>query len=299
MTLKVRADWQPVPNRKLRFWVRTAGSVAPELHPANCPQLKPAEMIHVRRLTKSYADAESRQRPAVDGISFDAMPGRVFGLLGPNGAGKTTTLRILGTVLKPTSGTAIVNGFNVVDHPEHVRRQMGYVSVNTAIYDRMTAWEMVYFFGRLNQIDDGLLRQQIDWLFERLQMTAMRDTLGSRMSTGMKQKVSIARALIHDPPVLVFDEATSGLDVLAARELFRTVEDMKSRGKCIVYSSHIMSEVERLCDRVAIMLGGRVVAQGTVPELLETWGQRNLEDVFYAIADQPELAREIACGGVR
>ncbi len=245
-------------------------------------------MIHVRRLSKFYKDGENCPRPAVDGISFDAMPGKVFGLLGPNGAGKTTTLRILGTVLKPTSGTAVVNGFDVVEFPEHVRRQLGFVSVNTAIYDRMTAWEMVYLFGRLNQIDDTILRSQIDWLFGRLKMTDMRDTLCSRMSTGMKQKVSIARALIHDPPVLVFDEATSGLDVLAARELFRTVEDMKNRGKCVVYSSHIMSEVERLCDSVAIMLDGRIVATGTCEELRDQWKQKNLEDVFYSVVDHAE-----------
>jgi len=259
--------------------------------PAKCLQNTQAPtkhdfMIHVRRLTKTYQDGDNRPRPAVDGISFDAMPGKVFGLLGPNGAGKTTTLRILGTVLKPTSGTAVVNGFDVVGYPEHVRRQIGFVSVNTAIYDRMTAWEMVYLFGRLNQIDDAVLRTQIDWLFGRLQMTDMRDTLCSRMSTGMKQKVSIARALIHDPPVLVFDEATSGLDVLAARELYRTVEDMKNRGKCVVYSSHIMSEVERLCDSIAIMLEGRIVATGTCEELRDQWHQKNLEDVFYSIVDQ-------------
>lgn len=250
-------------------------------------------MIHVRRLTKTYHDQDGSETRAVNQISFDAMPGRVFGLLGPNGAGKTTTLRILGTVLKPTSGSAIVNGFDVLANPEQVRRQIGFVSVNTAVYDRMTAWETVYLFGRLNQMEDRFLREQIDRLFDRLKMGPMRDTLCSRMSTGMKQKVSIARALIHDPPVLVFDEATSGLDVLAARELYRTVEELKARGKCIVYSSHIMSEIERLCDTVSIMLDGRIVTSGSSAELLERFGQKNLEETFYRVVDLAETDRPL------
>jgi sodium transport system ATP-binding protein len=245
-------------------------------------------MIHVRQLTKAYDDAGTAPRPAVDRISFDALPGQIYGLLGPNGAGKTTTLRILSTILRATSGTVVVNGLDATAHPELVRRQIGFVSVNTAIYDRMTAWEMVHFFGRLNQMPAELLVPRIEWLFERLKMTGMRDQLGSRMSTGMKQKVSIARALVHDPPVLVFDEPTSGLDVLAARELFRTIEDMKRQGKCIVYSSHIMSEVDRLCDAVAIMLGGRIVAHGSPKALREEFAQPALEDVFYHLIDTAE-----------
>ena len=153
------------------------------------------------------------------GLSFDACPGEIYGLLGPNGAGKTTALRILSTVLRPSGGTATVNGSNVVTQPSRVRRQIGFVSTNTAVYDRMTASEMVEYFGRLYGLEGDLLQQRMDELFQRLQMNEIRDTLGAKMSTGMKQKVSIARALVHDPPVIIFDEATVGLDVLVARSL--------------------------------------------------------------------------------
>lgn len=238
-------------------------------------------MIHVRRLTKVYKELADGDFTALAGISFDAMPGQIFGLLGPNGAGKTTALRILSTVLKPTSGTAIINGHDLVHEPEAVRRQIGFVSVNTAIYDRLTAWEMVRLFGQLNGMSEESLTLRMEHLFERFQMNNLRNTLGSKMSTGMKQKVSIARALIHDPPVLVFDEATSGLDILVAREVLRTIEQLRDMGKCILYSSHIMTEVKRLCDRIAILNRGRILAQGTLEELIEQSGQHDVEELFY------------------
>ena len=176
-------------------------------------------MIHVRQLIKTYPDLQQGQFVAVDGVSFDAMPGQVFGLLGPNGAGKTTVLRILSTVLKPTSGKVTINGYDVVEQAEQVRRQIGFVSSNTGIYDRMSGWELVEFFGQLYGMPMDLLHTRMEMLFERFQMNSFRDVPCSHMSTGMKQKVSIARAMIHDPPILVFDEATSGLDILAAREV--------------------------------------------------------------------------------
>ena len=233
-------------------------------------------MIHVRQLRKSYREL---QEPfiALDSISFDAMAGQIMGLLGPNGAGKTTCLRILSTVLKPTGGQAIVNGFDVVKDDEKVRHQIGFVSVNTAIYDRMTAWEMVEYFGRLYGMSVEQLQIRMEAVFERFQMNEIRNTLGSKMSTGMKQKVSIARAIIHDPPVLIFDEATSGLDILVAREVLNVVEQLRDNGKCIVYSSHIMSEVSRLCDRIAVMNRGQILAQGTIQELSEQNGEDDLE----------------------
>ncbi len=240
-------------------------------------------MIHVRQLTKQYSEIQSGTFTAVDRISFDAMPGQIFGLLGPNGAGKTTALRLLSTVLKPTSGTAIINGFDVVAQPDQVRHQIGFVSTNTAIYDRMTAWEMVQYFGRLYGMNEETLNQRMEHLFERFQMNNIRDLLGSKMSTGMKQKVSIARAMIHNPPVLILDEATSGLDILVAREVLRTVEQVREQGMCVVYSSHIMTEVQRLCDRIAIMNRGRILAQGTISELAETHQESNLEELFYQL----------------
>ncbi len=243
-------------------------------------------MIHVRKLTKCYSDLQSGGFTALDGISFDAMPGQIYGLLGPNGAGKTTALRILSTVLRPTSGTAIVNGYDVVAAPEQVRRQIGFVSTNTAIYDRMTAWEMVQYFGQLYGLEVDCLHRRMELLFDRFQMNNIRDMLGSKMSTGMKQKVSIVRAMIHDPPVLIFDEATSGLDILAAREVLKTVEQVRDHGKCVIFSSHIMTEVSRLCDRIAIMNRGTILAEGTIDELSQQYDETDLEELFFQLISQ-------------
>jgi sodium transport system ATP-binding protein len=162
-----------------------------------------------------------------------------------------------------------------------VRRHIGFMSANTAVYDRMTAWEMVEYFGRLYGMEEGRLRERMEHLFERLQMQEIRDLLGAKMSTGMKQKVSIARAIVHDPPVLIFDEATNGLDVLVARSLLEAVAELRAQGKCIVFSTHIMREAERLCDRIAIVHHGRLLAEGTLPELRERHGQADLEEIFF------------------
>ncbi|MEN0110015.1 MAG: ATP-binding cassette domain-containing protein, partial [Planctomycetota bacterium] len=174
-------------------------------------------MVEVASLTKSYPDLQRGRVVAVDRLSFQAYAGEVFGLLGPNGAGKTTALRILTTLLKPTSGVALVNGFDCVRQAELVRNQIGFISVSTSVYDRMTAWEFVEYFGRLHGIGRVPLRERMEALFDKLGMNDLRDTLGVKMSTGMKQKTSIARALVHDPPVIIFDEATNGLDAFAAR----------------------------------------------------------------------------------
>lgn len=245
-------------------------------------------MIHVRGLTKSYTDVKLGERLALDGVSFDALAGQVFGLLGPNGAGKTTALRILSTLLRPTAGAATVNGYDVVMHPTLVRQQIGFVSTNTAVYDRMTAWEMVEYFGRLNGLDGERLRGNMEGLFERLKMRETRDVLGAKMSTGMKQKVSIARALVHDPPVLIFDEATVGLDVLVARSLLDSVRQLRDLGKCVVFSTHIMTEVERLCDRIAIMYRGRFLSEGSLAELRERHGEERLEELFFQLISRRE-----------
>jgi sodium transport system ATP-binding protein len=240
-------------------------------------------MIHVRDLIKSYSDLRRGEFIAVNGISFDAKPGEIYGLLGPNGAGKTTVLRILSTVLRPTSGTALVNGDDVVTQPASVRRQIGFVSTNTAVYDRMTAGEMVEYFGRLYGISREALGPRIEELFRRLKMEEIRDLLGAKMSTGMKQKVSIARALVHDPPVLIFDEATVGLDVLVARSLLKIVCELRDQGKCIIFSTHIMREAEKLCDRIAIMHRGQFLSEGTLGELRERHGEADLEELFFRL----------------
>ncbi len=240
-------------------------------------------MIHVHQLTKSYADLRRGSFEALKGISFDAHAGQIFALLGPNGAGKTTALRILSTVLRPTSGTVRVNGYDVVTQPSLVRHQIGYMSAGTGVYDRMTAWELVEYFGRLYGIADDELKEHMEDIFGRLQMNDFRDLLGAKMSTGMKQKVSIARAIVHDPPVLIFDEATAGLDVLVARALLKTVAELRDMGKCIVFSTHIMREVEKLCDQVAIIHRGQVLAGGSLDELRELHHENDLEELFYQL----------------
>lgn len=245
-------------------------------------------MITVERLTKRFADMRTGAFTALDNVSFQVQPGEILGLLGPNGAGKTTCLRILSTVLKPTSGSAIVAGYDVAQHPEEVRARIGFMSNNTGIYDRMTAGEMVEHFGRLYGISEDALQDRIQHLFERLQMTDIRDVLGSKMSTGMRQKVSIARTIIHDPPVLIFDEPTSGLDVLVARKVIDEVRDLRDQGKCIIYSTHIMREVEKLCHRIAIIYRGHILAIGSVQELSDRYHESDMEELFFKLIDQHE-----------
>ncbi|RLS80594.1 MAG: ATP-binding cassette domain-containing protein [Planctomycetota bacterium] len=247
-------------------------------------------MITVENLTKQFADLRSGPFTALDHVSFQVKPGEIFGLLGPNGAGKTTCLRILSTVLKPTSGRAVVAGYDVEQHPEEVRRRIGFLSNNTGIYDRMTAWEMVQYFGRLYGIPEEPLQQRIAVLFDRLQMNAIRDVLGSKMSTGMKQKVSIARTIVHDPPVLIFDEPTSGLDVLVARNVIDEIGALRDQGKCIIYSTHIMSEVTKLCHRIAIVYRGRILAMGSVEELADEYHEPDMENLFFKLIDRHEEA---------
>ncbi len=240
-------------------------------------------MIEVHQLAKSYADLARGKIVALDGISFEAKAGQIFGLLGPNGAGKTTTLRILSTMIRPTGGSARVAGFDVLTEAEQVRRSIGFISASTGVYERMTAWEIVEYFGRLYGVAEEPLHARMEDLFLRLDMREIRDRLGSKMSTGMKQKVSIARALVHDPPVLVFDEATSGLDVMAARSLLRTIAELRDQGKCILFSTHIMREAEKLCDQVAVIHHGRLLAKGSLGELIFKYGEDDLEELFFQL----------------
>jgi sodium transport system ATP-binding protein len=240
-------------------------------------------MIQVEDLRKSFRDLRRGLVHAVDGVSFEARQGEIFGLLGPNGAGKTTTMRILCTVLRPTGGTARVAGYDVLTQAAQVRQHIGFMSANTAIYDRMSAWEMVSYFGRLYGMTEECLRERLETVFAALHMNDFRDLLGAKMSTGMRQKVSIARAIIHDPPVLVFDEPTAGLDVLVARAVLQSIEKLRALGKCILFSTHIMREVERLCDRVAIVSKGRVQACGTLDELRRRYGQNDVEELFFSL----------------
>ena len=240
-------------------------------------------MVEAIGLEKSYEEIGREPHVALDRVTFCAHAGEVFGLLGPNGAGKTTALRILTTLLKPTGGIARVNGFDCVAQPELVRNQIGFISASTAVYDRMTAWEFVEYFGRLHGLGESALRERMEALFDKLDMNNLRDVLGGKMSTGMKQKTSIARALVHDPPVVIFDEATNGLDAFAARASLEAVAELREAGKSVVFSTHIMSEVERICDRIAILHRGRLLDIGPTEELRERHGERDLEELFFRL----------------
>jgi sodium transport system ATP-binding protein len=247
-------------------------------------------MIEALNLTKVFKDKKRGAIRAVDDVSFRCEPGRIHGLLGANGAGKTTTLRMLATILAPTSGTAVVAGRDVVREPGQVRHAVGFLSTATALYGRLTAREMVEYFGRLHRLDEALLRVRIDALFTRLDMHGFSDRRCEKLSTGMKQKVSIARTLVHNPAVMIFDEPTLGLDVMAARTIVGFIRECRDQGKTVLFSSHVMSEVEKLCDFVGIIHRGRLLAEGTPAELKTRHGVGDLEEVF---------VREVtAAGGV-
>ena len=254
-------------------------------------------MIHVERLSKSFLDYQRGWVFAVRDVSFDCRPGEIFGLLGPNGAGKTTTLRVLSTVLKPTGGRAIVAGHDVVAEPQAVRSSIGYMSASTGIYDRMSAWELVEYFGRLYGLQPERLRERMESIFDWLKMNDFRETLGSKMSTGMKQKVSIARTIVHDPPVLIFDEPTSGLDVLVQRVVLQKILELRDMGKTILFSTHSMHEVQKLCQRVAIIHKGELQVAGEPRELLQRFDQPDLEELFFHLVDRADLETEATQAG--
>lgn len=237
-------------------------------------------MIEVVNLCKTFHDRKKGDIPAVKGITFQCSPGRVFGLLGRNGAGKTTTLRMLATILVPTSGTARIDGQDVIEHPGEVRKRIGYLSGDTKLYDRLTGRELLTYFGELAGMNRPSIAGRIAELQASFGLGDFLDKRVGKMSTGMKQRLSLARVVLHDPPVLIFDEPTSGLDVLGAREVIRIVQDLRARGRTIIFSTHIMTEAERICDEVAIIERGSILAQGTVAALRSGHGGSSLEDVF-------------------
>jgi sodium transport system ATP-binding protein len=243
-------------------------------------------MIEAQHLLKRFRDKKRGAVSAVNGVSFSCRPGEIYGLLGANGAGKTTTLRILATILTPSEGTAIVAGYDVIKDPQMVRSRVGFLSTATALYGRLSAQEMVEYFGRLHGLDEPTLRRRIDELFARLEMNDYRDRRCDKLSTGMKQKVSIARTLVHDPPVMIFDEPTVGLDVMAARTISGFIRECRDAGKTVVFSTHVMSEVEKLCDHIGIIHGGQLLAEGTLTELRARYGIQDLEDLFVKVIEQ-------------
>ncbi len=240
-------------------------------------------MIEAHNLTKTFRDKKRGDVHAAENISFKVGPGQIYGLLGANGAGKTTTLRMLATLLKPSTGTATVAGFDVVRDAEKVRAHVGFLAASTALYGRLTAREMIRYFGELNGLSDAAIRSRIQQLADELDMHEFLDRRCDKFSTGMKQKISIARTLVHDPAVMIFDEPTLGLDVMTARAIVKFVRDCRARGKTVIYSTHVMSEVEKLCDVVGVIHGGRLLAEGTLAELRARHGEQDMEEVFVKI----------------
>ena len=242
-------------------------------------------MIEAQKLCKEFQDKKRGKIKAVEQVSFRCQPGHIYGLLGANGAGKTTTLRMLATILQPTDGTAVVAGYDVVKEPEKVRANVGFLSTATALYGRLTAQEMVEYFGRLNGLDNHTLKKRIDEVFGRLGMNEFRDRRCDKLSTGMKQKVSIARTLVHNPPVMIFDEPTLGLDVMTARTIVGFIRECRQQGKTVIFSTHVMSEVEKLCDIIGIIHNGKLLAEGTLAELRQRYQQPDLEEVFVRVVE--------------
>jgi len=246
-----------------------------------------ADLIEVRNLNKSFGTVK-----AVDDLSFSVAAGEVYGLLGPNGAGKTTTLRILATLLKADSGSATIAGHDIARDAEAVRATIGVVNGGMGLYDRLTGREILYYFGRLYDLSEEQIEKRINELDELLGLS---DTLTRRaggFSTGMAQKIVIARAVLHDPPVIFFDEATSGLDVVARRAVIDFVRDYPSRGRAVVYSTHVMSEVEELCDRASIIYQGRKIAEDSVDELKRSNGSNSIEEAFFRLVSRVDMGAE-------
>ncbi|MDE0905135.1 MAG: ATP-binding cassette domain-containing protein [Planctomycetota bacterium] len=253
-----------------------------------------APAIHAEALTKIFSDPERGKVAAVQDLDLACNYGEVMGLLGPNGAGKTTTLRMLSTILAPTRGRGTVAGADITNDPIGVRKRIGFLSGTTGLYPRLTAEEVLQYFGRLHGMDEDTLGQRLEVVVKAFDL---KDFLSGRcesLSTGQKQRVSIARAVIHDPRVLILDEPTTGLDLLAASDMIRFVESRREEGRCVLFSTHILSEAERLCDRIAIVHAGRVLAVGTQEELREDTGEKWLEDVFRAFVARADHSPEQA-----
>ncbi len=232
-------------------------------------------MIQCDSLTKKFG-----RFTAVDRVSFTVGNGEVFGLLGPNGAGKTTIMRLLSTVLKPTSGTASVAGHDLLRESQKVRASIGVLPEDTGLYDRLTPKEHLLYYGRLHGIPEDSLTKHSDELLDIMELTDRADTKVGDFSKGMKQKVALLRAFIHDPPVLLLDEPTAGLDVMSARSIRGFVERFRREGKTIMISTHNMTEAQKICDRIAIIDHARIIAVGTVEELQAKTSQKDLESIF-------------------
>jgi sodium transport system ATP-binding protein len=243
-------------------------------------------MIQVRQLTKIYEDPDGNEVPALVDASWTCEPGEIFGLLGPNGAGKTTCLRCLATILTPTSGGASIAGHDLVTEPARVRRSIGFLSGTTGIYGRLTPRETVRFFGSLYGLNGRNLEERVERVLGMFAIDEYADRPNDRLSTGMKQRVGLARAVVHDPPVVILDEPTSGLDPIVTRAVEEAVVSLAKAGRCVLFSTHSLSQAEDLCTRIGVIGRGRVLGVGTIPELCAATGTQNLRQAFFALVDR-------------
>jgi len=241
---------------------------------------EPRLAIEAIGLRKTFFDPKRGRVEALCGLDLECRAGEIYGMLGPNGAGKTTTLRVLATLLAPSSGAARVDGVDVAADPLEVRRRIGFLSGTTGLYPRLTPRETLRYFGRLHGVEPDALARRIEVLIERFGMREFADARCESLSTGQKQKVSIARAVFHEPPVLILDEPTTGLDVLASSAMIEFIESRRAAGTCVLFSTHVLSEAERLCDRIGVIFRGRLLAAGTLAELSALTGKRWLADIF-------------------
>lgn len=243
-------------------------------------------MLQAERLRKEFETAQGKTVVAVADASLTVADGEVLGILGPNGAGKTTLLRMLGTIVPPTSGRCWIDGVPAGDAPDAIRRNIGFLSGNTRLYGRLTAAEVLRFFGRLYGMDEAAIAAQIDRLAGHLDMRGFLEQRCETLSTGQTQKVSIARVLLHDPKVLILDEPTLGLDIMSSRAILEFIREARDRGHSIVFSTHYMTEAERLCDRIALIHEGHILATDTLAGLCAATGADNLQDAFLALVDR-------------
>jgi sodium transport system ATP-binding protein len=242
-------------------------------------------MLEARDLTKSFGKIS-----AVRGVSFGARDGQITGLLGPNGAGKSTTLRMLYTVLRPDSGDAFIDGVSVLADPLAARRSIGVLSHGAGIYNHLTARENIVYFGELHGLSRADRDARAAELIETLDMQAFADRLAKGFSQGQKLKTALARALVHKPRNVLLDEPTNGLDVMAVRNLRKLLGTLRDAGHCVVFSSHVMQEVEQLCDEVVVIAGGQVVAAGAIADIRARAGNQQLEDAFVQLLDDSGAA---------
>lgn len=248
-------------------------------------------MIEAHDLTKRFPLSGGNDLLAVGGVSFRVEPGEVYGLLGPNGAGKTTTLRMLLGLLQPTSGYASIGGFRSTDFPDEVKRRIGLVSANVGLYQWLSVREMLLFFGDLYAVPPSVGEARLQQLSQLLGLQPFLDRRCVTLSTGQKQRVSLARALMHNPPVMLLDEPTTGLDVLASQVVIEYTGHLRDQGKAVVMSTHRLDEAERLCDRYGLLHHGKIVIEGTLSELRERTGCQTLVDMFLKLANAgPALA---------